>query len=290
MTTNSTTPTATTPNIITKDTIRCISLAARPSNHGVRFHNWLYRHLGLDYVYLAIAPTSITAAVDGIRGLNIRGAGVSMPYKTDVLSLVDDIHHSAARINAANTIVNTDGHLTAYNTDYTAVATLAADLDPTLHVLLRGNGGMAKAVTAALADHGFTGTIISRNHTAGQTLAHTYGWDWAHQNILTTPDGTALVTQRPTMLVNVTPLGMHGDNHTTQSFPDTMIAHAAHIFDVVAYPIHTPLINAAHRHNIPTTNGGHVIALQAAEQFALYTGITPTSEQIEAAENYANQQ
>ena len=68
-------------NYVDRDTVLCISLAARPSNHGVRFHNWLYDKLGLNYLYKAVAPTDIAQAVAGIRGLGIRGAGVSMPYK-----------------------------------------------------------------------------------------------------------------------------------------------------------------------------------------------------------------
>jgi len=39
---------------------------------------------------------------------------------------------------------------------------------------------------------------------------------------------------------------------------------------------------------VPTINGGEVVALQAAEQFALYTGVRPTPEQVEAAEAFAN--
>jgi len=119
-------------NYVDRDTVLCISLAARPSNHGVRFHNWLYDKLGLNYLYKAVAPTDIAQAVAGIRGLGIRGAGVSMPYKQAVIPLVDELHPSAARIEAVNTIVNTDGRLVGYNTDYVAVADLLREheVDP----------------------------------------------------------------------------------------------------------------------------------------------------------------
>mgnify|MGYP002737314554 FL=1 len=60
------------------------------------------------------------------------------------------------------------------------------------------------------------------------------------------------------------------------------------VFDVVAYPVRTPLIDAAEGLGVPTINGGEVVALQAAEQFALYTGVRPTPEQVEAAEAFAN--
>ena len=58
---------------LTRDTTLCVSLAARPSNIGTRFHNFLYDELGLDFVYKAFAPADLEAAVAGIRGLGIRG-------------------------------------------------------------------------------------------------------------------------------------------------------------------------------------------------------------------------
>ena len=127
-----------------RNTTLCVSLAARPSNHGVRFHNWLYAELGLNFLYKAIAPTDIEQAVAGIRGLDIRGAGVSMPYKAAVIPLIDHVDPSAARIQAVNTIVNDGGVLTGYNTDYSAVSELLAShaVDTDLRVAVRGSGAV----------------------------------------------------------------------------------------------------------------------------------------------------
>jgi len=104
-----------------RDTVLCISLAGRPGTFGVRFHNHLYRQLGLDFYYKAMRTDDLPAAVAGIRALGIRGCGVSMPYKEACMALVDEIDPSAAAIESVNTLVNTDGHLKAYNTDYLAV-------------------------------------------------------------------------------------------------------------------------------------------------------------------------
>ena len=102
----------------------CISLSARPSNNGTRFHNHLYEQLGLNWIYKAFAPTDLAQAIAGVRGLGIRGCAVSMPYKEDVIALVDVMDPSAKAIDSVNTIVNDGGHLTAYNTDYTAIEQL----------------------------------------------------------------------------------------------------------------------------------------------------------------------
>ena len=52
-----------------KDTQLCMSLAARPGNFGTRFHNFLYRELGLNYVYKAFTTRDLPAAIGGIRAL-----------------------------------------------------------------------------------------------------------------------------------------------------------------------------------------------------------------------------
>ena len=54
---------------LTKDTQLCISLAARPSNIGTRFHNFLYEMLGLDFIYKAFKTTDVAAAIGGVRAL-----------------------------------------------------------------------------------------------------------------------------------------------------------------------------------------------------------------------------
>lgn len=262
---------------LSKDTRLCISLAARPSNIGTRFHNYLYDLLGLDFVYKAFTTTDIVAAIGGVRALGIRGCSVSMPFKEDVIALVDEVEASARVIRSVNTIVNDDGYLTASNTDYLAVQRLIDEhrLDSTGTVLIRGSGGMASAVGTAFRDHGFgVGTVVARNGVAGRALAERLGYDYAAE----VGDRTASV------IVNVTPIGMAGAPEASERpFDDSTIANAHTVFDVVALPSETPLITAARAAGVDVITGAEVIALQAAEQFERYTGVRPTPEQVAEA-------
>jgi shikimate dehydrogenase len=266
---------------LNKDTRLCISLAARPSNFGTRFHNRLYEQFGLDFVYKAFTTTDLTGAIGGVRALGIRGCSVSMPFKEEVIALVDELDASATAIQSVNTIVNDDGYLRAYNTDYIAAVTLlrTAGLDPATPLLLRGSGGMAKAVGAALRDFGFTaGTIVARNETRGRALAEELGYTWlAEPGNATAP-----------LLVNVTPIGMTGGDQATHvAFTAAAIDAADTVFDVVALPAETPLILAARAAGKTVITGAEVIALQAAEQFELYTGVRPSPAQVQAAAAHA---
>jgi shikimate dehydrogenase len=266
---------------INKETRLCMSLSARPGNFGTRFHNFLYEALGLDYVYKAFSTTDLPGAIGGVRALGIRGCAVSMPFKEAVVPLMDVLDASAARLQSVNTIVNDDGRLTAYNTDYLAVRQLLEQhaVPRGLQVALRGSGGMAKAVLAALVDAGLKeGVVIARNAAAGQALARLHGWGWQPE-----VDGV-----KAGLLVNVTPLGMAGGPESgALAFSAGQIASAAWVFDVVAMPAETPLILEARQQGRPVITGAEVIALQAAAQFALYTGVVPTAEQVAAAASFA---
>jgi shikimate dehydrogenase len=212
-----------------------------------------------------------------VRALGIRGCSVSMPFKEDVIALVDEVEQSARAIHSVNTIVNEDGYLSASNTDYLAVQRLIDEhcLDPAGTVLIRGSGGMASAVGAAFRDHEFrSGTVVARNEDAGRALAERLGYDYA-------PD---VGSRSAAVIVNVTPLGMTGAPEATeQAFDERAITDARTVFDVVALPSETPLIKAARAAGVDVITGAEVIALQAAEQFERYTGVRPTAEQIAEA-------
>lgn len=262
---------------IGRDTRLCMSLSARPGNYGSRFHNRLYELTGLDYVYKSFSTTDLPAAIGGIRALGVRGCAISMPFKEAVISLIDDLAPSAAAIDSVNTIVNDDGRLTGHNTDYGAVRTLIADIDPATPFVLRGSGGMAKAVAAAFRDAGFAhGTIVARNEEAGRGLAALYGFAWRGE-----AGGAAPI------LVNVTPLGMTGADAERLAFPAAMIERAEIAFDVVQYPPETPFLRAARAAGARVITGTEVATLQALEQFVLYTGVRPTDAQVDEAAAFA---
>lgn len=267
---------------INKDTQLCMSLAGRPGNFGTRFHNFLYRELGLNYIYKAFTTQDIQAAVGGVRALGIRGCAVSMPFKEACIPFLDELDASARAIESVNTIVNDDGVLRAYNTDYIAIAKLIEQygLLRTTRFALRGSGGMAKAVAAALSDAGLAhGTIVARNEQAGRALADSCGYRWQ-----------AEVGSEPLdMVINVTPIGMAGGvEEQALAFDTEVIDRVATVFDVVALPVETPLIRYGRAQGKQIISGAEVIALQAVEQFILYTGVHPSTELVARAAAHAH--
>ena len=266
---------------INKDTQLCMSLAARPGNFGTRFHNFLYRELGLNFIYKAFTTRDLGSAIGGVRALGIRGCAVSMPFKEACIEYLDELDASAKGIGSVNTIVNTADYLKAYNTDYTAVSKLirSSEIPFAADFILLGSGGMAKAVACAFRDAGFAnGMIVARNEVTGPALARQYGFRWKRE----------LPAEKPALLINVTPVGMSGGSEADQvAFPEEMVRSAQHVFDVVAIPAETPLIRLAISLAKKTVSGADVIVLQAVEQFVLYTGTRPDAETIARAAAFA---
>jgi shikimate dehydrogenase len=272
--------------ILNKDMQVCISLAARPSNLGTRFHNYLYDELGLNFVYKAFTTTDLEGAVRGIRALGFRGCSVSMPFKEAIIPLIDVLTPSALAIESVNTVVNDNGVLTASNTDFEAVLQLLRERhianDQT--VLVRGSGGMAKAVVAAFKQAGFKNlSIVARNEQAGQALADKYGFQSLSEQELAESRAVFAI------LVNVTPIGMSGENETELSFDEVLVLASKIVFDVVAFPAETPVIKLAKSAGKDVITGAEVIALQAALQFATYTGVRLTADQVRRASEFSRQ-
>ena len=267
--------------ILNKDMQVCISLAARPTNLGTRFHNFLYDELDLNFIYKAFTTDDLEGAVRGIRALGFRGASISMPFKEAIIPMLDDLEASAKAIDSVNTVVNDNGVLTGSNTDFEAVLSLIrySPIGLGSKVLVRGSGGMAKAVVAAFKEAGFENvTVTSRNKDAGSALATKYGYNFDEQ---------ALDKASFDVLVNVTPIGMKGENESELAFSQELISAASSLFDVVASPVETPLIISGRSRGKNLLTGAQVHALQAALQFEKYTGVKLSEEQIARAAEFS---
>ena len=150
--------------MINKNTQLCISMAKKAGNFGCSIHNAAFKKMNLNFIYksFSVEEHALEQAVDGIRALGIRGAGVTMPHKINVLKYVDDVSQEVSVIGAANTLVNEEGRLKAYNTDaYSAYTVLSRYANcGIIHIL--GNGGYSKAVQYASKQHHFDINVITR--------------------------------------------------------------------------------------------------------------------------------
>lgn len=244
-------------------------------------HRAGYEALGLPFVYapFAVDAGDLPAALEGMRALGIRGLGVSMPFKIQVLPLLDAIAPTAKRIGAVNTIVNDERMLTGHNTD--AIGAVRAFEEASLvegrRCLLLGAGGAARAVAVALAERGAFLTIANRDHERARELAELTGaasLDW-HAATKRAGEFDALV--------NATSVGMNVDGPSVCPVDPGTLRSGMIVMDIVYKPLETALVVAARRAGAKVVHGGRMLLHQAAAQFELYTGHEAPLEAMDLA-------
>lgn len=151
--------------MINKDTLLFGSFAKVAGNAGCRLFNTAFNYCNINAIYKSFSVNNIKEVVSAAKTLNFRGFAVSMPFKIEILKYVDKISKDVKKIGAANTIINTDGYLTAHNTDFLAAREfLSKYKDSFNHLYILGNGGYAAAVKYAAINLDFKFTIITRKN------------------------------------------------------------------------------------------------------------------------------
>jgi len=150
--------------MINKDTEIYCSFAKEAGNTGCRLMKTSFYYYGLNKIYKSFSIDSIEEAVNSVRTLGIKGFAITMPFKMEVLKYVDTTDAIVSQVGAANTVINEDGRLLAYNTDaYAAMAYLDLyDNRKPLYVI--GNGGYGKAVKWAARGSKFDVRNITRDN------------------------------------------------------------------------------------------------------------------------------
>ena len=148
---------------INKDTEIYCSFAKTAGNTGCQMMNTSFYYYGLNKIYKSFSISNIEDAVNAVKALNIKGFAITMPYKTQVLDFVDKCDDDVKQIGAANTVLNDNGILTAYNTDYLAARTFL-DNSLGLDLYILGNGGYSKAVQQAAKSLGYDYTLVTREN------------------------------------------------------------------------------------------------------------------------------
>ena len=241
-------------------------------------HNhWIARH-GLKgaYVQLPVHPDRLEAALRGLPALGFAGCNVTVPHKVSAMHFMDELHPTAQRVAAINTIVvQPDGSLLGMNNDGAGYVQSLRDADPTWRgdagpALVLGAGGAARAIVVALLDEGVPELrITNRTLERAQALANAFGErvkvvPWAERN-----EAMAGVS----LLVNTTTQGMHGQPPLDVAL-DALPA-AAMVSDAIYIPMETPLLAQARLRGHRTVNGLGMLLNQARPAFKAWYGVMP---------------
>lgn len=186
-----------------------------------------------------------------LKTKDFKAINVTIPYKEAVIPYLYYIDDNARQIGAVNTIVNKNGKLYGYNTDFLGLKALLERLDVEIEnkkVLILGSGGTsktAKAVVKSMNAREFF--IVSRNESCEFI---TYE--------------TALKTHLDAdIIINTTPVGMYPDNDS-QPIEINAFTNLSAVIDVIYNPLNSALVVKAKENLIKASGGLYMLVSQAA--------------------------
>jgi shikimate dehydrogenase len=241
-------------------------------------HNGAFKRLGWNAVYLAFEVKNVEEAVRGIRGLGVRGVSVTIPFKTQVVPLLDKIEGLAKKIGAVNTIVNRRGRLIGYNTDCDgAIEALEEKMDLRgKRVVLLGAGGAARAIGFGLKERGYPLTVVTRSKERGQALSKGLGCDYLPVSSLVRMKAGEFEAD---VIINATSLGMYPRDGETP-IPKELLKERMMVMDIVYQPLQTKLLREAKEKGCVTVDGLEMLIRQGMAQFEIWTGRRLEIEQV----------
>jgi shikimate dehydrogenase len=236
-------------------------------------HNFAFQHHNINAIYLAFETEDILKGINAIRALNIKGVSITLPFKESIMEHLDWIDEDAAAIGAVNTVLNKDGFLQGFNTDYkAAVEPLRPFGISGKKICIIGAGGAAQAVAFGIHKEKGKLVIVNRNKSKGMNLSAKYNAEF-----FLFDEKEELRKIQPDILINTTPVGM-SPNISDLSFPLDYFDNKTIVMDIIYTPLKTRLLSEAQLKGCATIDGLAMFLHQGAHQFKLWTGISPDIE------------
>lgn len=264
-------------------TTQLICLLGSPVTHSVSpaMHNMAFSLLGLDYAYLAfeVGETQLAEAVKGLKLLNARGWNLTMPNKTKMCELVDELSPASQLMEAVNTVVSEDGVLKGYTTDGSGYMRMLREYGvDVIHkkMVLGGAGGAARAIAIQAALDGVAEIVIfNRSLDKAVKIAddinrHTGCIASAYSIADTAQLSKAL--ESAALFTNATQIGMAPRSGQSVIEDKSLLHPGLVVSDIVYNPRETKLLKMAEEQGCKTVGGLGMLLWQGADAFKLWTG------------------
>ena len=219
------------------------------------FSKVIHEQIG-DYVYeiKEIEPQNVDAFM---KQRDFCAINVTIPYKETVIPYLDYIDPSAKKIGAVNTVVNKNGKLYGYNTDYFGMMALVSKIGLDIKskkVLVIGTGGTSKTATAVINDLGAREIIYVSNTDTKGALSY----DEVYKNHTDIQ-----------IIFNTSPVGMYPKNGATPIDIEKFELLEG-IVDVVYNPIRTNLVINAQQKGLLAQGGLYMLGAQAVYAYEYF--------------------
>lgn len=224
------------------------SLSQYPGKTGETYYRKFFSLKNLPYTYNALKCDNIVDSVTELKTYKATGFSVSMPYKSIVIPLLDDVDELVTKFNSCNTVVNIDGKYIGYNTDYYGIIHVLKTIPESDPINILGNGAMGNMFKKILGDKA---NIYSRSLG-----------NWDQIQYLT---GT---------VINCTSLGT-----STKDSPFVKLPNLSHVIDLAISD--NELKKQTMSSAIKYIGGKEFYLHQFKKQFQIYTGIALSQSELE---------
>lgn len=223
---------------------------------------------------MATPVDALGAVIAGLRRIeNFAGAIVSMPHKTAIVPLLDELTPAATQVGAVNVVRrDPDGRLVGTVLDgegFVAGLAAAGHRVEGASCLLVGAGGAAAAIAHALGAHGAASlTLLNRTRPKAEALAARIGTAFPGLDVrlVDAPD------RRYDVAINATSLGMRAAD--ALPLGDDVLERTRLVAECVVAPEITPLLERARGRGTAVHTGVPMLSAQM-ELMLRFMGVAP---------------
>ena len=189
----------------------------------------------------------------------LKGLGVTIPYKEQVLQFVDELSDEVKSIGATNSIRISNNKRIAYNTDIAGFERSFCKQLKAHHkkALVLGAGGASKAVQYVLRKLGIDFLVVVRNEKTADNFIH---YKQVSEQIIS----------EYLVIINCTPVGMFPNEHTAPDIPYELLTSQHYLYDLVYKPKKTIFLQMGEAVGAATENGYEMLIIQAEESWKIW--------------------
>lgn len=236
----------------------------------------------ISYEAIATRPSDLESTINQFRRQGGRGLNVTVPHKSEVVRLADELSEHAASAGAVNTLAFVDGRIIGANTDGLGlVRDLVVNKGWALQgqrLLVLGAGGATRGIVRPLLEQGVASVVIAnRSLDKAIALAAHFG---AYGSVSSERFDDLAAAAPFDIIVNATSAGLDGQRPV---FPDSIVGTHTKCYDLAYGTSSKPFLEWARGLGAAAVvSGWGMLVEQAAESFAIWRGIRPgTAEVIE---------
>ena len=242
-----------------------------PIDHSLspQLHNHWIKVNKIEAVYekKKINQNEIKDLIRDVKDKKISGINVTVPFKQEVITYLDELTDQAQKTQSVNTIYLGTNGVIGHNTDVDGFeSSLKDEYDPkNKNILILGAGGVVPSIIFALKNMKAESiTISNRTREKAENLKKSFG------NIKIVNWGQ--ITNFD-MIINATSVGLKEDDNLNLDF--TKSKNDKFYYDVIYNPKETNFLKMGKKLGNKTENGKKMFIYQAAAAFKIWHGFEP---------------